>query len=468
MMANQSKGTKMKDPIQKSRRNFLKTSVAGATGLMVGGVSVKKASASNGGAWVDGMQINPAINNLRVVCAYDQALSSADGGSNNTLVEQHLDKMAMALAQKPTAAEAWATILRKPANKAWSDVVVGIKAVGMKYTVTKLTKVLTALGVNVAQNAYYFDGFSCVYFLPDAPMQFSSEAGQGTSLNGQPRDKLHGIIAAPVPYPAGSTSSWPCVADVANGRMDIMITLQRAESHGDNFGGLSSACKTHYGTFLGASIGAPLHGGSGHDGTTGMFAIQKSQAILGGTPPRQQLVIMDYIHADSNFTPCKLLMGTFAPIVDYLTIMKIRKGTMGMNPTMTTVNRYYSDFGYTAADVANLDFVDALSYVPSGTDRQPPQQMSSRLQLSVSNPAFKAATVNYDIPFGDHKVVSVDIFDQRGRLVRELNTRWETGSMTIAWDGKAESGVRLPAGGYIAKVKSGSTSDAGTIMLMPR
>jgi hypothetical protein len=198
-------GTDMMEKIQTSRRNFLKTSVAGAAGAIVGGISVKNASASSGGAWVDGMQIHPTINNLRVVCAYDQALSTADGSSNNALVEQYLDKMAIALAQKPTAAEAWATILRKPANKAWSDVVVGIKAVGMKYTVTKLTKVLTALGVNVAQNAYYFDGFSCVYFLPDAPMQFSSEAGQGTSLNGQPRDKLHGIMNAPVPYPTGST-----------------------------------------------------------------------------------------------------------------------------------------------------------------------------------------------------------------------------------------------------------------------
>jgi hypothetical protein len=40
--------------------------------------------------------------------------------------------------------------------------------------------------------------------------------------------------------------------------------------------------------------------------------------------------------------------------------------------------------------------------------------------------------------------------------------------MMIAWDGKAESGVRLPAGSYVANVKSGSQSAAGTIMLIPR
>jgi hypothetical protein len=115
----------MKDSIQEGRRNFLKTSVAGATGLMVGGISVKKASASSGGAWVDGMQINPAIDNKRVVCAHDTSLRNSDGSANKAVVEADLDKMAIALAQKPTATEAWAAILRKPASKAWSDVEIG-------------------------------------------------------------------------------------------------------------------------------------------------------------------------------------------------------------------------------------------------------------------------------------------------------------------------------------------------------
>jgi hypothetical protein len=375
--------------------------------------------------------------------------------------------MAMALAQTSTPEEGWAKILRKPANKAWSDVIVGVKAVGMKYTVTKLEKVLANLGVNVAENCYYFDGYSCLYFMPDT-MNHSCEAGQGTYLEGEPRDKLPGITDAPVPYPAGSTSYWPCIADVANGTMDIMITLQRAESHQLTFGGMSSACKVHYGTFLGASIGAPLHGGAGHDGTTGMTALLKSEALIGGTPPRQQLVIMDYVNSDTGHQPCKLLMGTFAPIVDYLTIMKIRIPECGQNPIMSIVNRYYEDFGYTADDVAGLECIDALAYHPTRTVQPVRQKMNSRLRLTVSSPAFKMSAVEFDVPFGGHRTVSITIVDQRGRLVRELDSRWAKGSMVVAWDGKSESGRQIPAGSYVARVQSGSTSDAGSIQLIPR
>jgi len=58
-----------------------------------------------------------------------------------------MDKMAMALAQKATANEAWATIFRKPAAKTWANVKVAIKAPGSFATVNKICKELNRLGV---------------------------------------------------------------------------------------------------------------------------------------------------------------------------------------------------------------------------------------------------------------------------------------------------------------------------------
>lgn len=48
--------------------------------------------------------------------------------------------------------------------------------------------------------------------------------------------------------------------------------------------------------------------------------------------------------------PYYLVMGTFGPAVDYLTIEKIREAVMGATHTASLVNQYLTQFGYTTAD----------------------------------------------------------------------------------------------------------------------
>jgi len=62
------------DSLKTSRRNFLKTSAISAAGLMATSIPVAAATSSSGGAWTDGMQVNPNIDNLRVACANDRGL----------------------------------------------------------------------------------------------------------------------------------------------------------------------------------------------------------------------------------------------------------------------------------------------------------------------------------------------------------------------------------------------------------
>jgi hypothetical protein len=104
-----------------SRRNFLSTTVAGIGGILscrifpVSGEEYK-------GAWVDGKQINPAIDNLRVVNCTDPTMITADPvkwdivSQNAPVVSErvraNIDAMACALAQKASPAEAWAVMKR--------------------------------------------------------------------------------------------------------------------------------------------------------------------------------------------------------------------------------------------------------------------------------------------------------------------------------------------------------------------
>ena len=196
---------------------------------------------------------------------------------------------------------------------------------------------------------------------------------------------------------------------------------------------------------------------------TGLLSLQKSAAILGGTPPRQQLVFTKSIADSVN----RIVMGTFAPIVDYLTITRIRGPIEGKSYNANVVKRFYQDFGYTDADVAGLDFIDAMAYDPTGTIRPAPIQENSRLSLVVSNPSFKLSTVDFDLPYSTPLKVSINIFDQQGRLVREFAPGWER-SMMVAWDGKSQSGMRVPAGAYAIKVRNGGNSTARSIVLTPR
>jgi flagellar hook assembly protein FlgD len=452
------------DSLLTSRRDFLKTSAISAAGLAAASIPITAATSSSGGAWTDGMQLNPNIDNLRVACANDPRLGTADFGQVNAVIEDDMDKMAMALAKKATATEAWATIFRKPAAKTWANVKVAIKAPGSFATVAKICKELNKLGV-VNSNICYFDSnttLCMVWFAPPTGVTYSKSANTAD-------DKLHGLTKTPVPYPSGSTSQWNCATDIANGTIDILITMMYNHSHSDTLGGASLCCKSLYGVFNAVDVGEPLHGynGGANDGITGMLALQKSSAIIGGTPPRQQLVLLDCVKGE-NFQPNRLLMGTFAPAVDYLCIMKIRKDIMGLSPKPAVMAKYATEFGYTEAQYTAMNWVDALSYVPSNTVSQSQQQKHSRLQMSISNSAFQPSSVDFDLPASEHMLVSISIFDQKGRLVRELSQRWDHAGMALSWDGKSESGMRVPAGMYAVKVSNAGNIRTGSIRLIPR
>jgi anaerobic selenocysteine-containing dehydrogenase len=66
-----------KDP-HPQRRDFLKTAAATAAGAIgMSALKFDKVQAQSTGGWVAGMQINPAIDNKRVICCHDPKMLTA-------------------------------------------------------------------------------------------------------------------------------------------------------------------------------------------------------------------------------------------------------------------------------------------------------------------------------------------------------------------------------------------------------
>ena len=358
------------------RRDFLKLTAAGATGLTLVRASDAFAAWPSSGT----MAINPDISNMRVVGLVDPAMvpttpSTMTLAAQNTAVDTarvqaNLDAMAMALAGKCTPDEAWKTIFRS--SRPWATTVVAIKLNSAEpknsprvAVVDKLCRVLSGFGVPSA-NIFLYDGHGGTY-------SYSSYCSKTDA------SKIPAVVDSSgmggqieVPLPDGTTAQ--CAKQIADGTVDILINIPTNKGH-TAFGGATLSLKNHFGTFAPNHFCPPSDAGNfcSNPDTTKfynyVFTISKSDAIIGGTPARQQLCVVDSLFANkANNTgtpevmPCYLIMGTFGPAVDYLTIKQVREKVMNATHTKSLVDQYMTQFGYTAADPV------WVQVPPAGTD----------------------------------------------------------------------------------------------------
>ena len=370
------------------RRDFLKTAAAGAAGAMgLSALRFDKLFAQSTGGWVSGMQVNPAIDNMRVVCCHDtNMLTSTPPNStwanqntavNASLVASNMDEMAMQLAQKATAADAWKAIFRS--SKPWASTTVAIKvnailgASGNHPRVAIVKKIcdvlVDQLGV-LPTNIVLYDAtddasgtYTSYASLTDATKIRAnvSKLAQSTLLGGM----------TPVTITSAShpTSCVTNLAVTSANTIDILVDIAVVKVHSGpgtsySFGSCSLCMKNHLGTFNNAS---------GTDGATGLHSlaaiceINKHAAILGGNPVRQQLCIVDSLLANGNSAGGswdtrvdRIVMGTFAPIVDYLTAMRIMADVMGKPDRNNNLPKFLTNFGYTETDALQW-----IEYLPS-------------------------------------------------------------------------------------------------------
>jgi hypothetical protein len=366
------------------RRDFLKTAVAGAAGAMgISALRFDKLLAQSTGGWVSGLQVNPAIDNKRVICCNDPSMltgtpSNATWAAQNNAVNatglaSNMDQMAMQLAQKSTATEAWSTIFRS--SKPWTSTKVAIKTNAIQGNtgnhprvaiIKKLCDVfIDQLGVPVA-NIILYDAnadasatYTTYASLTDATKIRATVSKYAQSLGGM----------VPVTI-AAATKSISAPADLVNGVIDILVDICTLKVHSGpgtsyGFGSCSLCMKGHLGTFINQGTDASPSS-TGLHVLEAIFNINKHAAILGGNPVRQQLCIVDGLLANGGNSAIwsvranRIVMGTFAPIVDYFAATKLLLNStimaagpmpaLGVTNANTLLPQFLTSFGYAATD----------------------------------------------------------------------------------------------------------------------
>jgi hypothetical protein len=99
-----------------------------------------------------------------------------------------------------------------------------------------------------------------------------------------------------------------------------------------------------------------------------------------------------------------------------------------------------------------------------------------RMGLPYPNPFGPRVNLRYTLPYRWEKngwlnteqyEVRLDIFDARGRLVRQLaNRKQEPGNYMVTWDGKSNTGSRVAAGSYVCRLVAGKYTGNTSMVLI--
>jgi hypothetical protein len=291
---------------------------------------------------------------------------------------------------------------------------------------------------------------------------------------------------------SGSNGSPSCPADLLSGAIDILVNVAACKSHNGtggsyNYGSCTLCMKNHFGTFTDDTVRHISHSDGLHVANSGatpppaplaLFEINQHDAVLGGDPIRQQLCIVDALLSNGASGPGggfdnrtdRLVMGTFAPIVDYLSAKNILLNTsvmtdkpiaaLGVTHAATILPMFLSNFGYAEADVQN----SWMEYIPGAigvVDPSPREHSGRRVQVALSNSSYKQSTAHINVP-QSAGAMRVSILDGRGRQIRKLSASHD--QTRIVWDGLSDNGTQVSAGNYLVKISAGTVENAGIIV----
>jgi hypothetical protein len=499
----------MENKVLEGRRNFLKASAMSAAGLMVVGSGAQKDfAAGTTQAWKNGMQINPAIDNMRVVYVVDKGMtnsnnwgnwSASQASINTSAVALNVDKLAMALARKSTPLEAWNAIFQKPAAKTWDQVKVALKVNAFAdlhpsvAVVDKVCRALMSIGVSPA-NIRIYDGGGNPGMYNDFIGKADFKDGLGKVVIGNPPGASGGNYDETTITIADANGSAQMIYMTFLDNIDLIVSIAVCKDH-DQFplSHTTMSLKNHTG-----SIRKAVGSRCPTDFPTELLAYNKSTVVLGnpgpGVPPRQQLAIVDGIFSAKYTTwygtvdcppPGVITMGTLAGPVDYLTAYKIRVGLLGLSMqtnagtaggmNVDMVNKFVTEFGYTAAEATALltmdpaadpqgrGWVNALSTVAAlpSQRQQGPQQPT--IEFSATGGGITAGIVRMPFDKTD-RVQSVKVYSMQGRLVRTIAAP-SPGISHIVWDGRTDAGGMTGVGTYVVKITGGFSQATGKITL---
>ncbi len=113
---------------------------------------------------------------------------------------------------------------------------------------------------------------------------------------------------------------------------------------------------------------------------------------------------------------------------------------------------------------AMVAVIDHLLANPAPVDDTP--QLQPLRVSSHPNPFNPRTMITFSLPRAG--LVSLDIHDPRGRLVRRLlvNESYAAGDGSVLWDGTNDNGQAMPTGLYLVRVRTGGRSTTGKVTLV--
>jgi hypothetical protein len=434
--------------MNKSRRSFLQTTIAGTAGVtLLNPVTNLFAKTQGTLAWASGMQINPSIDNKRVVCCNDTTMfttvASATAATtftkqnlaiNTNRVEANMDAMVQALSGKTNAIDSWNTIFRKSDAKQWSAIKVAIKVNCINTEIMpriaivgKVCKELIRIGVQGVNITVY-----------DACHDASGSTKYSQYVN---KDLPTGVVVlsggknSTVAVTVG-TAQMNCAKIVSDSDILVNCAVNKGHSQTDK-GGYTLSMKNHTGSL---KFSCPT--------LQEMIDQNKSDAILGGTPPRQQLCVVDSLWAattgptDSpDSLQARIIMGTFGPMVDYGVVKKIREPIMKATHNQSAITTIMSSFGYTGTE---LEWIEVTPATRAGKFEQNAPKQQFKVLLNGSN--LKIAETNLTLPL-KYASFELSILDLKGALVNKLQCTNQVHE--VVWNGLSTSGHQVTPGKYI-------------------
>ncbi|NLG18158.1 MAG: DUF362 domain-containing protein [Fibrobacter sp.] len=460
-----------------SRRSFMKSVGAGAAGLTIAGSGIDSVFAAPlaNTAWSNGMKINDEIDNRKVVCCTDPEMftnaaqanvantfQKQNAAVNTSRVEDNLDGMAMALSGKNNVPDAWAAIFRKPSGKEWSAVKAALKVNCIEVLnmhrvaiAGKICKELIKLGVTPANITIYDACHIASGNDKYTPYANGNGIPQGVVVSSASRGSTQVTVGSKT---LGCTSV--LVDQSGQFVTDILVNCSVNKGHGQtDKGGYTLSMKNHTGTFF-------KSGGGNCPTLQEMIDESKSDAIIGGTPPRQQLCVVDSLWATKggpfgavSHCPGSIAMGVFGPAVDVMVVRNIREKIMGATHNNSAIQTIVSSYGYSEGD---FQWIEVPPYIPTSLGRQTGKQQTGEFIVVTAYKASAPVETRFSIP--QDAVVRAEILAINGKVIRTLSNTAHANR--LVWDGRSSSGKHVNPGIYLIRITGVGFTRSQQVKLM--
>ncbi|MFH1070914.1 MAG: dockerin type I domain-containing protein, partial [Candidatus Glassbacteria bacterium] len=188
--------------------------------------------------------------------------------------------------------------------------------------------------------------------------------------------------------------------------------------------------------------------------------------------------VIDYALGKQSPTSSQLSMADLNSdgVIDIFDVLKVLSIALGKSGTMlassidrvmnlSNVDEITTALNSLGADNSVIKDVELLIARKSGGSVNLPRAFG--LNQNYPNPFNPATIIAYAVPEGQTPLVSLKVYDIRGRLVRILADGLEqAGTHVVMWDGKNENGEFVASGTYFYRLKAGDYISTRKMVLL--